>query len=76
MIFSDVQFLNLINFQTIYMLKTCICMVALYRVVGIYLDIPFLLQYFSECDVSFKVSTIDANEQHSCQKLAIFTVLT
>ena len=45
-----------------------------YRVVGI--DIPFLLQYFNECDVSFKVSTKDANEQHSCQKLAIFTVLT
>ena len=75
MIFSDVQFFNLINFQTIYVLKTCIGMIELYRVVFI-VRFPFLLQYFSECDVSFKVSTIDANEQHSCQKLAIFTVLT
>ena len=74
MIFSDVQFLNLINFQTIYVLKTCICMVALYRVVGI-VRYSISTSVLSECDVSFKVSTIDANEQHSCQKLAIFTVL-
>ena len=75
MMFSDVQFLNLINFQTIYCAENMHLHGSIYRVVGI-VRYSFLLQYFSECDVSFKVSTIDANEQHSCQKLAIFTVLT
>ena len=30
----DANLLNLVNLQTIYMLKTCICKVALYKTVG------------------------------------------
>ena len=55
-------FFNLMNLQTMYVLITCICTVALYRAVGI-INIPFLLLYFSECGASFKVTTIDVNEQ-------------
>ena len=77
MVFSDERFLNLMNLQTIYVLKTCNCTVhvALYKAVGI-INIPFLLLYFSECVASFKVTTIDVIEQNSCQEVAIFTVLT
>ena len=69
--------LNLMNLQTIYVLKTCNCTVALYKAVGI-MNIPFPFLYFSECGASFKVTTctIDGNEQNSCQEVAIFTVLT
>ena len=75
MVFLDERFLNLMNLQTIYVLKTCNCTVALYKAVGI-INIPFLLLYFSECGASFKVTTIDVIEQNSCQEVAIFTVLT
>ena len=51
------------------------CTVAFYKAVDI-INIPFLLMYFSECVASFKVTTIDVNEQNSCQEVAIFTVLT
>ena len=72
---TKVFFLNLMSLQTIYVLKTCNCTVALYKAVGI-INIPFLLLYFSECGASFKVTTIDVNEENSCQEVAIFTVLT
>ena len=75
MVFSDERFLNLMNLQTIYVLKTCNCTVAFHKAVGI-INIPFLLLYLSECGASFKASAIDVNEQNSCQEVAIFTVLT
>ena len=75
MVFSDEMFLNLMNLQTIYVLKTCNCKVALYKAVGI-INIPFLLLYLSECGARFKVTTVDVNEQNPCQEVAIFTELT
>ena len=75
MVFSDERFLNLVSLQTIYVLKTCNCTVALYEAVGI-INIPFLLLYLSECGARFKINTIYVNEHISCQEVAIFTVLT
>ena len=75
MIFPDERFLNLMNLLTIYVLKSCNCTVAFNKAEGI-INIPFLLLYFSECGASFKVTTIDVNEQNSCQEVKIFTVLT
>ena len=75
MVFLDERFLNLMNLQTIYVLKTCNDTVALYKTVCI-INIPFLLLYLSQCGASFKVTAIDVNEQNSCQEVAIFTVLT
>ena len=72
MVFSDERFLNLMN---LHVLKACNCTVALYKAVGI-INIPFLLLYFSECGASFKVTTIDVNEQNSCQEVVLFTALT
>ena len=57
------------------MLKTCICKVLGYKVVGT-LNFHFLIQYCFECVASFKMSQIGVNAKHSGHRVAKFTVRT
>ena len=54
------------------MLKTCICKVLVYKVVGT-LTFHFLILYFFECGSSFQIGV---NAYYACHKVAIFTVRT
>ena len=57
------------------MLKTCICKVLVYKVVGT-LNIHFLILYFFECGASFEMSQIGVSAYHAGHKVAIFTART
>ena len=57
------------------MLKTCICKVLVYKVVGT-LNFHFLILYYFGCGASFEMSQIGVNAYLASHKVAIFTVRT
>ena len=60
LLFSDANSQNWITLKRIFVLKTCICKVLVYKVVGT-LNFHFLIQYCFECGASFKMSQIGVN---------------
>ena len=53
-------FINWINLKRIFVLKTCICKVLIYKAVGT-LNSHFLILCLFECGASFKMSQIGVN---------------